>query len=105
MSEQRTESNTPRNLISRRMRLARLHAQPRVSQEDLAARVQAYGVTLNQASISKIENGTRIVTDVELRAIASALAVSVGWLVDEDDLFAETRGPEPAKKPGSATRR
>ena len=47
------------------MRLARQEAQPRVSQEDLAARVQAYGVTLNQESISKIEQGTRIVTDVD----------------------------------------
>ena len=51
------------------MRQARRYAQPRVTQEDLAARVQAYGVPLNQASISKIEKGTRVVTDIELKAI------------------------------------
>ena len=73
------------------MRLARQEAQPRVSQEDLAARVQAYGVTLNQESISKIEQGTRIVTDIELRAIAFSLAVSVSWLLDEDEAFASVR--------------
>ena len=68
-------------------------AQPRVSQDDLSARVAAYGVVLNQESISKIENGTRIVTDVELKAIASALAVSVSWLIDEEETFRATYGP------------
>jgi transcriptional regulator with XRE-family HTH domain len=75
------------------MRRARKSAEPRVTQLDLSARVAAYGVDLNQASISKIENGTRIVTDIELKAIASALAVSVEWLIDEDDTFAGSKGP------------
>lgn len=76
------------------MRLARRRALPRVTQLDLAARVQAYGVPLTQATISKIEQGTRIVTDVELKAIASALAVSVGWLVNEAETFANSPGPD-----------
>jgi transcriptional regulator with XRE-family HTH domain len=70
------------------MREVRRRSLPRVSQLDLSARVAAYGVTLTQASISKIEQGTRIVTDIELKAIASALAVSVAWLIDEDETFA-----------------
>ena len=73
------------------MRLARRHAEPRVTQADLSARVAAYGVQLNQASISKIEQGLRIVTDVELKAIASSLAVSVGWLIDEEEIFRDNR--------------
>ena len=73
------------------MRLARRYAEPRVTQADLSARVAAYGVQLNQASISKIEQGLRIVTDVELKALASSLAVSVSWLVDEDEIFRENR--------------
>ena len=80
------------------MRLARRNSEPRVTQLDLSARVAAYGVDLNQASISKIENGTRIVTDIELRAIASALAVSVGWLVDEEETFAGVQGPTSKKR-------
>jgi transcriptional regulator with XRE-family HTH domain len=84
-----------RNLISARMRQARRNAQPRVSQEDLAARVQASGVPLSQESISKIEQGTRIVTDIELRAIAFSLAVSVSWLIDEDETFALARPRSP----------
>ncbi len=81
---------SPKNLIGPRMRLARRKSQPRVSQEDLAARVQAYGVPLTQEMVSKIEQGARIVTDVELKAIASSLAVSIGWLVDEDETFANS---------------
>jgi transcriptional regulator with XRE-family HTH domain len=68
-------------------------ARPRDSQDDLSARVAAYGVALNQASISKIENGTRIVTDVESKAIASALAVSVTWLIEEEETFRGSQGP------------
>lgn len=86
------------------MRLARRKAQPRVSQEDLAARVQAYGVPLTQSAISKIEQGSRIVTDIELKAIASSLAVSVGWLVNEEETFAESRWPEDRRRVTGRTR-
>ena len=76
------------------MRLARRKALPRVSQQDLVERVRAYGVPITQSAISKIEQGTRIVTDIELKAIASSLAVSVGWLIDEEETFANSTWPE-----------
>jgi transcriptional regulator with XRE-family HTH domain len=79
------------------MRRARKSAQPRVTQADLAARVSAYGLNINQATISKIEKGARIVTDIELKAIASSLAVSIGWLVGEDETFAYANGPDETK--------
>jgi HTH-type transcriptional regulator, cell division transcriptional repressor len=92
--EEIPKNHQPRNLIGPRMRLARRKALPYVSQEDLVARLETYGVLLTQSAISKIEQGTRIVTDHELKAIASSLAVSVGWLVEEEETFAASRWPE-----------
>ena len=82
------------------MRLARRRSLPKVSQLDLVARVQAYGIPLTQSAISKIEQGTRIVTDVELRAIASSLAVSVGWLIGEAETFRDARWPDERRARG-----
>ena len=65
------------------MRLARLRFIPEVTQEDLAARAEAYGVHLDRTAIGRMEKGTRAVTDVELLAIAAALAVPVMWLLNE----------------------
>lgn len=83
-----------RNIIGKRVRRARLHASPRVSQEDLAARVRAYGVVMTQEMVSKIERGLRPVLDYELKAIASSLAVGIAWLVDEEETFRDATGPE-----------
>lgn len=71
---------TKRNIVGERVRLARERAKPRITQLDLAARLQVRGVRLEQAAISKIEAGTREVTDMEIAAIAEALDVSVSWL-------------------------
>jgi HTH-type transcriptional regulator, cell division transcriptional repressor len=86
------------NLIAERIREARRRTKPIVSQVDLSARVKEYGVQLNQASISKIERGVRIVTDVELLAIAKALYVPVGWLVGEYEFYGSAADVPPAPK-------
>jgi hypothetical protein len=81
------------------MRKARRDTDPRVSQADLSARVEAYGVRLNRASVSKIELGDRTVTDFELRALAAALAVSVGWLVNEEGIHSAKPISRPSRRP------
>lgn len=70
------------NISGDRIREQRLRL--RLSQSALAARVQTEGVILEQGMISRIENGTRIVTDYELRALAKVLGVSVEYLVETD---------------------
>jgi len=69
-----------RNVSGERIRLARLEL--RISQQMLAARVQLQGVILEQDAISRIENGTRMVQDYELRAFATQLRKSVDWLLE-----------------------
>jgi transcriptional regulator with XRE-family HTH domain len=69
-----------RNIIGERVRMARRRASPRVTQADLAARLQVRGLRIDRVAITKIETGYREVTDVEAKAIAEALGVSINWL-------------------------
>ena len=72
-----------RNLIGARLRRFRHSQRPRLTQRGLAARLQVEGLNLDRVAISKIETGYRIVTDVELLAIARALGLSAAWLLGE----------------------
>ena len=74
-----------RNVIGERVRLARERAKPRITQVDLAARLQIEGLRLERVAISKIETGYREVTDVEAVAIAKALGVTVSWLLGDSE--------------------
>ncbi|MDO4284722.1 MAG: helix-turn-helix transcriptional regulator [Eubacteriales bacterium] len=72
-----------KNLCGDRIRQARVKS--RLSQSDLAAKTQIEGVTLERDSISRIEIGTRFVTDYELKVFAKILHVSVDWLLTENE--------------------
>lgn len=63
----------PRNISGKRIRQARLALKPTASQEDLAGRLAALGVSLTRGHIAKIETGRRPVLDYELKAIAMSL--------------------------------
>lgn len=74
--------NGRRNISGERVREARLRL--RLSQAQLAARVQTEGVIIEQDSLSRIESGTRLVQDFELKALARALRVTVDWLLENE---------------------
>ena len=78
----RTHGSKRRNVTGKRIRRARLAAKPPVSQEDLSDRVAAFGVTLDQESISRVESEERYLMDYELLAIAKALRIKPSSLVD-----------------------
>ena len=63
-----------KNISGERIREARLKL--RLSQSDLAARVQVEGVTMERDSISRIEIGTRFIPDYEIPVFARVLGVS-----------------------------
>jgi transcriptional regulator with XRE-family HTH domain len=73
-----------RNLIGDKVRQARLRHKPKVTQEDLLARLAVKGIDLEKTTISKIEAKTRPVTDIELVAIADALGVGILWLLGKE---------------------
>lgn len=61
-----------------------------LSQAELAAKLQVEGVILERDSISRIENGTRFVSDFELLILAKTLNVDPNWLLNESDSGTET---------------
>lgn len=67
--------NGKKNICGERIREARL--KQRLSQSDLAARVQVEGVIMERDSISRVEIGTRFVPDYEIPIFAKVLGVSV----------------------------
>ena len=72
-----------KNLCGVRIRIERL--KKRMTQMELAAKIQLQGITLERDSISRIEIGTRFVTDYELKLFAKVLNVTVDDLLEEDD--------------------
>lgn len=65
-----------RNVSGERVRQKR--TERKITQAELAARVQCEGVALEQDAISRIESGQRMVQDYELRALAEVLGASMG---------------------------
>ena len=72
-----------KNLCGDRVREAR--ARLNITQADLAARLQVAGVIMERDSVSRIEIGTRFVTDYELMVLSQILNVSVQWLLEMGD--------------------
>lgn len=71
--------NGKKNICGDRVHEAR--CKIRLTQAELAAKLQVSGIIIERDSISRIEIGTRFVADYELRELAKILKVSVGWLL------------------------
>ncbi len=70
-------------MVGVNIRQVRKAANPPVTQEDLIARLQLSGISMDQSALSKIETGYRPVSDVEVAALAEALKVPVSRLFEE----------------------
>ena len=62
----------------------RLREKKKMSQDQLAAKLQTEGLGVNQNSISRIETGKRLVADFELVALAKVFNVDITCLVQEE---------------------
>ena len=71
--------NGKKNICGDRVHEAR--RKLRLTQSDLAARLQVAGIIIERDSISRIEIGTRFVADYELRELSRILNVSAAWLL------------------------
>ena len=72
-----------KNISGERIHQAR--TTKRLSQADLAARMQVNGVTIEREAISKIETGDRFVADYELKVFAEVLGVTMAWLTSQTE--------------------
>lgn len=73
------DSGGKKNICGDRIREARV--VQRMSQSELAAKMQIAGIAIERDSISRIENGTRFVADYELKIFAEVLNVDIVWLL------------------------
>lgn len=72
-----------RNIIGSHVRRARKASK--ITQRDLVAQLQLLGIKIDQAGLSKLENGNRPITDIEIAAIAKILKVPLSWLFEESN--------------------
>lgn len=68
-----------KNISGERIREARV--KQRMSQSELAARLQVKGVNIERDSLSRIETGARFVTDYEIVVLSEILNVNALWLL------------------------
>ena len=61
--------------------IERIRKQLGMKQTTLVSKMQLMGVDINPSSLSKLEGQTRCATDIELKAIASILGVSLDELL------------------------
>lgn len=69
-----------RNIAGPRIKTARL--KNNMTQNELSIKLETLAVYIDRASISKIEQQKRIITDIELSALSQILNVSVNWLLE-----------------------
>ena len=74
--------NGSKNICGARVREARKRLK--LSQENLAAKLQLEGVTMERDSVSRIEIGTRFVADYELLMLCKILNVTPSYLLGLD---------------------
>jgi transcriptional regulator with XRE-family HTH domain len=80
-----------RNIIGERIRQARLMKNPKLTQLALVALLQLEGLDVDQTQVSKMELGTRPITDYEVVTLAKVLNVSSSWLLGETENIRRTR--------------
>ena len=71
--------NGKKNICGKRVKEAR--KKLKLSQENLAAKLQIEGVIIERDSVTRIEIGTRFVADYELVALCKILNVSAEYLL------------------------
>ena len=70
------------NIIGPRVRQVR--KQLKLSQDELAAKMQVKNIDVTQRVISRIETQERFVADFELSALAEILDVDIYWLLGQE---------------------
>lgn len=80
--KKRTLALGNRNIIGARVTEARTKIG--MKQNELLAKLQLEGVEISTPALSLLEGQKRPVSDIELKAIAKILNVSIEWLLGND---------------------
>ncbi|HAN10113.1 MAG TPA: transcriptional regulator [Clostridiales bacterium] len=71
--------NGKKNICGSKIRESRKNKK--LTQQQLAAKLELMGITIDRVTITKIENGERICLDFELMGIAQILGISSDYLL------------------------
>ncbi|MBQ7907198.1 MAG: helix-turn-helix transcriptional regulator [Clostridia bacterium] len=71
------------NMIGKNVK--RLRKERKINQQTLSTLLELMGVYVCRGSISRIEDQSRTVTDIELFAIAKALRVDINDLIEKEN--------------------
>jgi hypothetical protein len=99
MESAQSKRPAARNIVSERVKAARLRFDPPLTQDRLSGKLALDGVQLDRVAIAKIESGLRCAFDYEVRALAKVLDVDARWLLGIRD-GVPPRFPKAAKKRG-----
>ncbi len=81
-----------KNIIGAKVREAR--KKKGVTQLELAAHLQLFGITIDRSGIAKLESDRRPASDIEVAAIARILKVSIPWLFEESNRLLDSFGTD-----------
>jgi transcriptional regulator with XRE-family HTH domain len=81
-----------KNIIGSRVRKAR--KESKITQMELAARLQLLGIIIDRSGIAKLESGRRPASDIEAAAIAKVLDVPIPWLFEESNNLLDPLGTQ-----------
>ena len=71
-----------RNLGGKKIYILRKNLPGKVSQRQLAEKMQLQGLDMDKTAIRRIENGERYITDIELKAFCGIFSVSADFFLE-----------------------
>ncbi len=71
-----------RNIIG--LKIKQIRQQKKLTQEQLAARLNVLGIEIDQPMITRIENQSRNLLDFEIKGFSEALGVSIEELFENN---------------------
>ncbi len=80
----KNKSNGSNNICGKRISELRKNYKPKMSQRELADKMQIEGIDLEKNAIQRIEAGKRFVTDIELVVFAKVFNVTCNFLLGLD---------------------
>lgn len=72
------------NICGKKVAELRKQMKPRVSQNGLSILLELEGLKFHKNAIQKIEDQTRSVNDIELKALAKVLHTTMDYLISDD---------------------
>lgn len=73
--------STQKNMVGKKVRQLRL--KKHLTQQELSAKLETLAIYICRGSVSRIEDQSRTVTDIELYGLSQVLSVPIGELFEQ----------------------